>query len=447
MVIYNFDKKLPTDKRINITIHVESENQFKEFLDKYNIQKTFTLKQKKTPKKLTDFDLFEIEFDESIKNDLYQTIEFQECDEQRELFERLHLDYGKFSIYLYLWNKPKKIEGKFITQGDIKHKYPIYIISKGRWDKCLTANYLELSGIDYKIVVEPSEYDDYIIKHHKSKIITLPSDFSKLEQGGIPARNFVLDYSKKNGDIRHWILDDNIRSFGRNHLSVKRYVEGEDIFRAVEEYTDRFKNVYISGHNYSMFSVACDSAKAPITFNTRVYSCILIKNDITDLTDADGSIRWRGKFNEDTDLSLRILKLGYPTFIMNALTCGKERTGTTKGGNTDTIYLGDDGTLKTQALIDVHPDVSKMVQKYGRNHHQVDYSNFKDNKFIKNEDYKPYINQMVFVESVSKVPKVPKVPKLVIPVAIQVSELDYKQMYLSLKKEYDNMKVILKTLI
>jgi hypothetical protein len=285
MVLYDFDARLPRDKRVNLTIHVESKDQFKQFLDKYNIKKTFTLKEKKAPKESCDFDLFKVQFDESIKNDLYQTIQFQECDQQQDLFERLHEDYGKFSSYLYLWTKPEKIEGKFITKGSIKHKYPIYIISKGRWDSCLTANYLENCGINYSIVVEPSEYDNYVKNHDKLKIITLPENFSKLGQGGIPARNFVLDHSKNNGDIRHWILDDNIRYFFRNHYSFKRHVEGEDIFRSVEEYADRFKNVYICGHNYSMFSVACDLSKSPITINTRVYSCILIKNDITDLTD------------------------------------------------------------------------------------------------------------------------------------------------------------------
>lgn len=399
MPIYNFDSTLPKDKRVNLTIHVQSQEQFKQFLKKYNIQKTFSLRKKKEPKEATDFDLFETHFDELIKNDLYQTIQFQKCEQQQKLFERLHEDFGKFSSYLYLWEKPEKIEGTFITQGSIKHKYPIYIISKGRWNKCLTALYLEKCGVDYSLVVEPSEYEHYASKHDKSKIITLPDDFSKLGKGGIPARNFVLDHSRENGDIRHWILDDNIRYFFRNHNSVKRHVYGEDIFRPVEEYADRYKNVYICGHNYSMFSVACDSSKPPLTLNTRVYSCILIKNDITDLVDESGSVRWRGKYNEDTDLSLRVLKLGHPTFIMNAVSCGKEKTGTSKGGNTDTIYAGDDGTLKTQALIDAHPDVAKMTEKFGRVHHQVDYTGFKDNKFIC-ENYKPYIDQMVFVESI-----------------------------------------------
>ncbi|NDG53746.1 MAG: hypothetical protein EBY39_12125 [Flavobacteriia bacterium] len=40
-------------------------------------------------------------------------------------------------------------------------KYPVYIVSKGRWDNPLTANMFIKDGIDFKILVEPQEYDNY----------------------------------------------------------------------------------------------------------------------------------------------------------------------------------------------------------------------------------------------------------------------------------------------
>ena len=43
-------------------------------------------------------------------------------------------------------------------------KYPIYIISKGRFDTPLTARAMDICGINYMIVVEPSEYDLYCKK-------------------------------------------------------------------------------------------------------------------------------------------------------------------------------------------------------------------------------------------------------------------------------------------
>ena len=38
-------------------------------------------------------------------------------------------------------------------------KYPVYIISKGRWDNGLTARTLERMNVPFKIVVEPQEYE------------------------------------------------------------------------------------------------------------------------------------------------------------------------------------------------------------------------------------------------------------------------------------------------
>ena len=40
-------------------------------------------------------------------------------------------------------------------------KYPIYIISKGRWESRLTSKALEKIKVPYYIVVEPSEYSYY----------------------------------------------------------------------------------------------------------------------------------------------------------------------------------------------------------------------------------------------------------------------------------------------
>ena len=40
-------------------------------------------------------------------------------------------------------------------------KYPIYVISKGRWDSRLTSKALERMKVPYHIVVEPQEYKYY----------------------------------------------------------------------------------------------------------------------------------------------------------------------------------------------------------------------------------------------------------------------------------------------
>ena len=94
------------------------------------------------------------------------------------------------------------------------------------------------------------------------------------------------------------------------------------------------------------------------------------------------------RHNEDTDLSLRLLKDGYCTVLFNAFLMNKEatsygdgkRTGMA-GGNTDTVYAGNDHRREfAESLQRQHPDVVKVVWKYHRWHHEVDYSRFRRNR-------------------------------------------------------------------
>jgi hypothetical protein len=110
----------------------------------------------------------------------------------------------------------------------------------------------------------------------------------------------------------------------------------------------------------------------PYYLNTRIYSCILIRNDIP--------FRWRGRYNEDTDLSLRALKDGWCTVLFNAFLARKQPTMSMKGGNTDELYQGDGRLKMAQSLQEQHPDVTKITRKWGRWQHHVDYRPFKANQ-------------------------------------------------------------------
>ena len=249
--------------------------------------------------------------------------------------------------------------------------YPVYIISKGRWDTRLTSKALERMNVPYHIVIEPQEYDNYAAVIDLKKILVLP--FSNLGQGSIPARNWVWEHSISIGALKHWILDDNIENFHRLNRNIKPIALTGAIFKAAEDFIDRYENVPIAGFNYYSFCKTSDKL-LPYILNTRIYSTILIQNNIP--------YRWRGKYNEDTDLSLRVLKDGYCTIQFNAFLAGKVTTQRMSGGNTDEVYK--DGTLeKSQALVDWHPDVAKVVWRFNRWHHHVNYKKFKRNKLIK----------------------------------------------------------------
>lgn len=259
-------------------------------------------------------------------------------------------------------------------------KYPIYVISKGRWHARPTSKALELIGAPYRIVVEPQEYDKYAAVIDPKKIIVTP--FSNLGQGSIPVRNFVWEHSIKEGHRRHWVVDDNIFYFYRN-LDNERIRFGDPTcFRLCEEFTDRFTNVKMSGMNYTFFCPA-NQKQSPYYINTRIYSCILLDNSL--------DLRWRGRLNEDTDLSLRVLKQGHCTILFNAFNCAKAATLTMKGGNTDELYKadGDNRYGFAKSLQDQHPDVVQIFMRWRRWHHLVDYTPFEKNKLIPDPNYIP----------------------------------------------------------
>jgi len=257
----------------------------------------------------------------------------------------------------------------------MKTRYPIYIISKGRAESRLTSKALDKMNTDYFIVIEEQEFDEYASVIDKSKILVLP--FSNLGQGSIPARNWVFENSIERGFKRHWILDDNIDGFIRLNRNRKIKVDSSATFRAIEDFVDRYDNIAMAGMDYRYF--APERVKMPpYILNTRIYSCILLDNSIEH--------RWRGRYNEDTDLSLRILKDGYATMLFKAFLCNKVGTLKMKGGNTDTIYnTGDNRREFAESLVRQHPDCAQVVWRYDRWHHEVDYSRFKS-KLIKKQD-------------------------------------------------------------
>jgi len=266
-------------------------------------------------------------------------------------------------------------------------KYPIYIVSKGRADSRLTSKALEYMQVPYYIIVEAQEYEEYAKVIAPHKVLILPTQYQRdyevcdelgdsKSKGPGPARNFAWEHSISLGASRHWVMDDNIASFQRLNRNLMVRVNSGTILKCAEDFVDRYENVYISGFNYDFF-VQSKEVHPPFIRNTRIYSCLLIQNDIP--------YRWRGRYNEDTDLSLRVLKDGHCTIQFNAFIQEKAQTQTLKGGNTEEFYAKEGTLPKSQMLADLHPDCSKVVWKFNRWHHHVDYRRFKKNPLKKKD--------------------------------------------------------------
>jgi len=275
----------------------------------------------------------------------------------------------------------------FLDSFDMNPKYPIYIPSKGRWETRLTSKALEKMHVPYFIVIEKQEYENYASVIDPSKILVLPKKYQDeyetcdtlgytKSKGPGPTRNFAWEHAILNGFAWHWVMDDNIRDFYRLNKNIKYRCYSGTSFRVMEDFVERYTNVAIAGPNYELF-IPRKSKRPAYILNTRIYSCNLIRNDIP--------YRWRGRYNEDTDLSLNALKEGWCTVQFNAFLQDKVSTQVMKGGNTEEFYAKEGTFNKSKMLEEMHPDVSLVVWRYGRWHHYVDYTPFKKNKLIRKE--------------------------------------------------------------
>jgi hypothetical protein len=326
-----------------------------------------------------DYEIFKNKVKKYLYNDEKVFDGQQKIDEKQAWFPLREKD----KKYYYL------SKGKYT-----KPRFPIYIVSKGRWQRNPTSKMLEKMNVPFFIIVEKQEYKDYLNLVDKKKILILPQKYKDnynhfwkdddTRTGPGPARNYAWEHSIKNGHKWHWVMDDNIESFERFNNNKKIRVYDGSIFYVSEDFVLRYKNIAIAGLQYANFMPHSDF-RPPFKLNTRIYSCLLIKNDIP--------YRWRGRYNEDTDLSIRALKDGWVTVQFNAFLQGKRATQTVKGG-CDKEFYENEGTLnKSKILADMHPDIAKVVKRFNRWHHQVNYNVFKRNKLIRKKNIN-FVNEI-----------------------------------------------------
>jgi hypothetical protein len=317
---------------------------------------------------------------EDIRPQYTLSVNFMTKEDRDSFSEAVGIKLGEKQNSMWYPNQERLSPGAYKYLGEkTDSKYPICIPSKGRADCQKTGKALDKLGVSYRFFVEDLEYDEYVKHLGFDKVVKMP--FNNLGQGSIPARNFIWDWCKERGYKRHWTVDDNITAFYRTNNTRRILVEGGGFFQAMEDFVDRYENIAMAGPHHVGFVKVGWSNIEPFLLNSRIYSCILLDTSLEE--------RWRGRYNEDTDLSLRILKSGKCTMLFCALlmakmtTVGAKGANALKGGNTDNVYnTGDHRMAFAQSLKDQHPDCVEVVWKFNRWHHQVDYSKFAKNRLV-----------------------------------------------------------------
>lgn len=238
--------------------------------------------------------------------------------------------------------------------------YNIYIPSLGRWEKSLTADLLLSQNIPFKLVVEDKEYSQYVNKFGEDRVLKLPGS----GYGGVAfARNFIKDYSIKQGELKHWQIDDDVKSIYQHQGGKPINTSVDYVLTNCEKFSDLFKNVGLSGLSSNVF---VKFQTKPFTVNSLVYTVKLINNSF--------DIHWDGTVVEDIDYTLQVLNMGLCTLRFNAFAFSWQGAGLQDGGWSD-IYRTTgykDHIEATQKKWGLGKITKK--QKNGIDHYVVEYS-------------------------------------------------------------------------
>lgn len=251
-------------------------------------------------------------------------------------------------------------------------RYPVYILSKGRYqvERAMTARSLAEDGVPFILAVESTEVEQY---RELARTIGVPESyvhdigFHDLGQGCSSVRNWITDHARDNGHERQWQLDDNSRGFYRIYRQQRIRCNAGIALRICEDFTDRYENVALSGLNYYMFGV---HTRKPFVANAHVYSCTLVNTAI--------KRRWRGPYNEDTDMCLQVLADGWCTILLNAFLIKKEPAFKGKNaeqrnvlGGMSTLYEADGRLRMARSLEHRWPGVVTTGRRFQRPQHLV----------------------------------------------------------------------------
>jgi hypothetical protein len=240
---------------------------------------------------------------------------------------------------------------------EIVPKYPIYVPSYKRHRNCYTAKFFIEDKLSFYLVVEPSQLELYKKEFPAANILVLPKDNMKL----LGTRKWIREHSEMNGFLRHWQFDDNIRLIRRLYKGKRIRCNSNIAIRVIEDFTDRYENIGISGFNYQMF--VPNDTKKPFVFNCHVYSASLILNTMP--------FTWRLIYNDDTDLCLQALTNNYCTVLFNAFMVDKIATMVVKGGNTDQLYQGEGRLKMARTLESMWPGIVTTKWRFGRPQHVI----------------------------------------------------------------------------
>jgi hypothetical protein len=204
-----------------------------------------------------------------------------------------------------------------------------------------------------------------------------------LTTGPGPARNALHQLAIDMGIKTYWMMDDDIVSFSidafyfQKNIWTKDLANGGvkerrmslvDIFDLYERFLDKFDNIGLAEIDKQGL-VQNHRKNSHFSVNCKTYTCIRFRTD-------GPKIPWRSRFNDDVMISLDYEKRGFVNVSSKILSYQTPDTQKQAGGMTEAFH--QEGTLrKVKYLVKQYPETTFAILKFGRIHHFVDYSKFR----------------------------------------------------------------------
>jgi hypothetical protein len=199
---------------------------------------------------------------------------------------------------------------------------PVYVISAGRAETCLTPGLLEADGVPFKIVTEPGDDEAaYASRFGADRVLAVDEP-----GGGVTyARTWTKRHSESEGEDFHWQVDDDVKSFSIEKDRKQRKVGPAEAMAYSDGLIRRLQNAAILSISPSQWAES-----VPYVFNRYAHSVEVIRNGTP--------LYFRPNVIEDLDFCLQAFALGFCTVVVKQYRFASHMHLEQEGGCTEWLY-------------------------------------------------------------------------------------------------------------